>query len=93
MYQGPYDMWGQGSGSGIAMFVLMIFFWTLVAGAILYFVRHSSHSHTLQHSHLPHGPSVATGDSPVEILKMRFAKGDIDEEEFTKRLKHLEGNN
>jgi uncharacterized membrane protein len=25
-------------------------------------------------------------------LKMRFAKGEIDEDEYAKRLKHLEGN-
>jgi putative membrane protein len=92
MYQEPYGMWGQGSGSGVAIFVLMILFWILVVGAILYFVRHSSHSHSLQHAHHPHGPFEAPGSSPVDILKMRFAKGEIDEEEYAKRLKHLEGN-
>lgn len=91
MYQGPYEMWGNGSGGGVVMFVLMIAFWILVGCAVLYFVRHSNHSHDLHHSHLPHGAFAAPADSPVEILKMRFAKGELDEEEYLKRLKHLEG--
>jgi putative membrane protein len=90
MYQGPYGMWGSGSDG--AMFVLIVLFWILVVGAILYFIRHSNHSHTVQHSHHPHGSFATPGDSPVDVLKMRFAKGELDEEEFSKRLRHLEGN-
>jgi putative membrane protein len=57
----------------------MLLFWVLIAAAIFYFIRHSSHSH------VP-GTLAAPGESPVDVLKLRFAKGEIDEEEFSKRL-------
>ena len=81
-------MWGPAPGNGIGMFVLMIAFWLLIAAAIIFVVRHWSHAHPQHHAHAM--PS-STGDSPVDILKMRFAKGEVDEDEFTKRLKLLQG--
>jgi len=81
-------MWGPGPGNGIGMFILMIAFWFLIAAAIVFFVRHWSHGHPEHHAHAMPGP---VGDSPVDVLKMRFAKGEVDEEEFTKRLKLLQG--
>ena len=88
----PFDrhqlMWGPGPGNGVGMFVVMIAFWLLIAVAIIFVVRHWSHAHPEPHAHVVSGPSA---DSPVDILKMRFAKGEVDEEEFTKRLKLLQG--
>lgn len=31
------------------------------------------------------------GDSPIEILKQRYAHGEIDDEEFNRRRRELEG--
>ena len=82
------DGWGMGPGNGFWMFVLMALFWVLIAAAVVYFVRHSNHAHAAHHSH---GPIAAPDGAPIDLLKMRFAKGEIDEEEFTKRLKLLQG--
>ena len=88
MYSGQYEMWGPGQGIGIGMFVLMMIFWVAVGAAIIYFVRHSSHGHDVHHTH---APVTASGTSPVDILKLRFARGEIDEDEFAKRLQRLQG--
>ncbi len=83
-----YDnRWGMGPGNGLGMFILMLLFWVLVAAAVFYFIRHSNHSHV---DHHVHGPLAAPGEPPVDVLKMRFAKGEIDEEEFSKRLALLQ---
>ena len=73
---------GWGGGGWFAMAVMMILFWGLLIGAVVYVVRHFSHSHQ--------DSSPAT-DNAVEILKMRFAKGELDEEEFQRRMKLLKG--
>jgi putative membrane protein len=83
-----YDnRWGMGAGNGLAMFMLMLLFWVLIAAAVFYFIRHSSHSHLDHHAH---GPFASPGESPADVVKMRFAKGEIDEEEFAKRLSLLQ---
>jgi putative membrane protein len=77
--------WYMGNGSGVLMFIGMILFWVLIVAGIVFILRHFNQAN---HSH---GPLTAAGDPPAEILKTRFAKGEIDEEEFTKRLKVLQG--
>lgn len=37
------------------------------------------------------GSSGGQQESPLEILQKRFARGEIDEEEFRRRKKELEG--
>ncbi|MFD8423406.1 SHOCT domain-containing protein [Streptomyces sp. NPDC059668] len=38
----------------------------------------------------PAGPSRVTGDSPVAVLGRRFASGEIDEDEYWRRLSVLD---
>ncbi len=81
-------MWGPGQGAGVGMFIVMMLFLVLVAAATIYFVRHSTHGLDGHHAH---APLTSPGAAPVDVLKLRFAKGEIDEEEFVKRLKRLLG--
>jgi putative membrane protein len=97
----PYEFNNQGFDSGHpwVMLLVMIVFWTLLVLALLAVVRHWSHDHHLHpHPYLDHrdvthreGPP-SVGESPVDILKVRFAKGEIDEDEFARRLALLQGN-
>lgn len=89
---GPWrdGMYGPGGGHGVGIFVVMMLFWLLVAAGVYYFIRHSHHSHDAHHAHA-HAPVAAPVDASLDVLRMRFAKGEIDEDEFTKRTTLLRG--
>ena len=64
--------WGDyGCGMGFG-WLWMVLFWVLVIGSIVYAVRsaswHATHSHGKE--------------SPLDILKKRYAKGEITKDEF-----------
>ncbi len=81
MMYGWHDQ-GAGPGWWIVMLIGMVLFWSLFAFAIVATVRHFSR-------HRNEAPWMR--QSPVEILKTRFANGEIDEAEFKARLALLEG--
>lgn len=62
--------------------ILMVVFWVLVIVAIVYFIRWlvSSPRRSL-------GPQAQ--DSAMEILRNRYARGDISKEEFEQKKKDL----
>jgi len=74
-----------GAGFGMAGFgwIFMILFWVLVIVAVVYAVRYF----------LDRGRSSDTveGDRAEEILRKRFASGEISREEFNERMKVLKG--
>jgi putative membrane protein len=82
-YQGPwgwhYGMMGGGWGM-IFMIIAMILFWGLIIGGIILLVRFIF-------------PSVSSGMKPsqdaLEILKQRYAKGEIEKEEFDSKKRDL----
>lgn len=78
------------SGWGwFAMSAGMVIFWVLLIGVGILIFRALAHTgpgsgeHTHPHTHTPAGPS------PEELLAERFARGDIDEEEYQRRLSTL----
>lgn len=80
-------MWYGESMSGwgyVLMTVGMVVFWALVAAAIVALVRYTSASGrdaTTMPSH--HGPT------PQQILAERYARGEIDDEEYSRRMRTL----
>jgi len=98
---GPTGPFGPGNGSGfrsvfyggpdwgfgIARLIIMILF-LLFIGAVAYFViRHFDHAQSHHHTHVGTSASTTSADSAAsDLLKMRFARGEIDEDEFTRRM-------
>jgi len=79
-------MWGGGMwGGGIFGPLLMIFYIALLVGVIVIVVRWLSG--TSLGGHLP--PSRAESNA-LDILKERFARGEIDKDEFDERRRVLE---
>jgi len=77
-----HDGWGP--GAWIAMAFVMLVFWAVVVAAIIALVR-SDHSR---------GQDRAAGrsDDPERILAERFARGEIDADEFKQRRDILRSN-
>lgn len=73
----------QGSGPGwfVVMVVVMIIFWAAIAGGVVLLVKHFSGP---RHAH------DAATTSPIEVLRLRLAKGEIDDAEFSRRRALLE---
>jgi putative membrane protein len=71
------------SGWGwFAMSVSMVLFWALLITAAVLLFRALGRSHEHTHTHTP-TPATPT---PEQILGERFARGEIDEEEYRRRL-------
>ncbi|OGT08771.1 MAG: electron transporter RnfE [Gammaproteobacteria bacterium RBG_16_37_9] len=75
-------MWGIGMGFG---WIFMILFWTLVILAIISLARGLFGEANLAKKS-PH-PEKA----PLEILKERYARGEIDKKEFDEKKHDLQG--
>ena len=77
-----------GPGMWIVAVVAMIAFWSLVVFAIVMLVRHFGRPAGTTPGGTPGaGPP---GDDAVQVLRQRFARGEIDEEEFQRRMALLE---
>jgi putative membrane protein len=77
------DNWnggGWGWGAWVAMAFMMLVFWGAFAAVVIVAIR--SWSHHAQGS----APSVTSSeDDALRVLDTRFARGDIDAEEYTSR--------
>ncbi len=78
---------GYGAMGGFG-WIFMIVFWGLVLWAIIALIRGGfGKGHMCGHDH---GNDAHGKDkSPLEILKERYAKGEIDKKEFEERKKDL----
>ncbi len=80
----PYDfwvmhpMWGVWGAWGIGMMLIMVLFWGLVIVAIVLGLRW-----------LVTQGRASRPDAALEILRQRYARGEIDREEFEARKRDL----
>lgn len=81
------NMWGGGFGFGFG-WIFMLLFWGLVIWAIFALVRSGSgHSCCGGHDHSEKGHGEKTA---LDILKERYAKGEVSKEDFDRMKKDLE---
>lgn len=80
--QGPYEwpwgmhwMWGMW---GIGMAIGMLLFWGLVIAGLVFAVRWLAAQGRPQSP----GPRLPEVESPLDIAKRRYARGEISREEF-----------
>lgn len=78
---GPHNMMWSGEGWSAMIFgpLLMILFLALLIAAVVLLVRRVGGSHG----------SAGPGQTPLDILRERFARGEIDKEEFEERRRIL----
>ena len=74
-------MYGWGWGGWIVMTLLMVLFWAAVITAIVLGVRYFSEGVSRRNQ-----GGVWMTRTPEDVLAERFARGDIDEEEYRRRM-------
>lgn len=81
-YHGPGMMWGGGSGFGMLFgLTFMIIVLAAVAVGLLLLLRSLGF--------MDSNSRTANASRALDILKERFAKGEIDVKEFAERKNHL----
>jgi len=93
LFRGPFGppgsgeigprMWGWEYHMGLFSVVLMGLFWIAVIVAILFLIR------WLVVSTIHGNREARPTDSALEILKIRYAKGEINKDEFEEKKKDL----
>lgn len=85
MMYGLYDNYGYGWGTGNMMgwfggSLMMLIFWISFIALIVWVVREvgNKHSHTTR-----------SGSAALDILKERYARGEITKEEFESKKKDI----
>lgn len=77
MYGWHYQ--GMGGGSWALMIIGMLIFWAILVFGLVSLLRHNRIVHSGATAQL-------AGDAAIFILKERFARGEMTEEEYTRRL-------
>ena len=74
----------MGFGFGFLGLVFMIFWWVLILAGIIALVKWLSNQFSSKG-----GSTDASGKSALDILKERYARGEIDTKEFEEKKKNL----
>ncbi len=71
---------GWGAGDWLAMSLMMLVFWGLVIGLVIWLVRSIRSDRVTDHR-----PTDTPAQPADEVLAQRFARGEIDADEYTRR--------
>ena len=77
-----HPMWGGGWHGWFIGPIMMVLFLAVAVALVVYFVRRAGAGNGLMTNDPPR-------NSPLDILKERFARGEIDKTEFEERRKVL----
>lgn len=77
-----YDYGSWGAGQWLAMAAMMLLFWGLAIGLVIWAVRGYRNGQ-------PSRTSDASIPGPDAVLADRFARGEIDEDEYLRRRELL----
>ncbi|MDD5328367.1 MAG: SHOCT domain-containing protein [Sulfuricella sp.] len=80
---GEHGGWGMGFG-----FLFMILFWALVILGIVALVRWLTQDSQARREQ--DGRALPRDKTPLEIVKERYARGEIDREEYEQKRRDLE---
>ena len=72
-----YGDGGIGWGGWFVMAAMMVVFWGAIAWVIVTLIRHGNPG--------PQRPAESAPSEPLRILEERFARGEIDDEEYRRR--------
>ncbi|MER7393935.1 SHOCT domain-containing protein [Streptomyces sp. NPDC000151] len=80
-------MYGYGygmSGWGYVVMIVQVLFWGMLIVGVAFLVRHLARSR-------PGNQAPPVHQAPEQVLAERFARGEMDEEEYRRRLSTLRG--
>ena len=83
----PYGRWGMmgpGMMAGYGWMWLIPVFWIVLVGLIIWAIVAA-----VRTSHEPKGSDSSRADSALEMLKKRYARGEISKEEYEEKKKDL----
>ena len=77
--------WGMMGGWGFPLMggIGMLLFWLLIIGGVVWLVQAAARGAG------PSGLSAPTSESPLDILKRRYARGEITKEQYEEMRQHL----
>jgi putative membrane protein len=76
---GMHPMWGAWEAWGLGMMLTMLVFWAVVIVGVVFGVRWRAGQ----------GRESRSGDTARDILRQRYARGDISKEEFDAKKRDL----